>query len=107
MGNVCEHESEQQKKRLTANILLRSGITTGKKIRKEMGGGEKKLQEGQAYDPNHGRTNSLEDACNSHDGVVGCLHKEDLSAQESEETNEEGAAAGGVPLCEDCDGYCG
>lgn len=40
MTNVGEHDQgkEQQKRRLTANVLLWGGVTTGEKIRKEIGG---------------------------------------------------------------------
>jgi hypothetical protein len=71
-GETCHCESK-----LPGNVLLWGGIT----------------EEGEAHDPNHGRTDALEDTRDSHEGVVGGLHKEDLSAQESEETNGEGSTA--------------
>lgn len=49
-------------------------------MRKELWRGGKELQEGQANNPNHGRTDTLEGTCDRHDSVIGCFHKEDLSS---------------------------
>jgi hypothetical protein len=59
-------ETRHCEPKLLGNVVLWSSVT----------------KEGEANDPNHGRTNTLEDTCDGHHGIVWCLLEEDLSGYE-------------------------